>query len=1045
MDFYALFSVLAAVIYLEMGIYVLLLDKRSPVNIVFALSSLLLFIYSVCYIFFFSASTRDDALLFLRLGSVGWIMIVVTSLHFVMLLTRFKLARKTGFIVLLYLPFIVLLFFSLTKFYYAADLVNVNNEWFPIINSSSLWYQAYIAVLSVSYFTAIFMLVNWIRKNRLSRERKQGRIVLIAILVSMPLIVANNFVLYNLKIFTVPDIAHILSLVNTLGALIAITRYRMLKPVRTLISEEVLSSIEDFIILFDAQARVMEVNKRTEDVLGYRKEELSGKPAGLIVLEENLILDEMDNCLAKRTSRQKELQLISRDGEKLPIQAVFSCVNDNEGELTGLVVIGHNRAGEIALEEETQKRITAEAGEKKQSDNLLFLSRTAMNFIELHDEDNIYQMIGQKVKSLSYDTLNIVTSYNDYQKQFQIESVNGNQTFVSAVHDILGGSLEKILMKFSPEAAAILASGKLLRYSGKLYDMLSGTLPSKKCDQIEKDLDLRDIYLMGFNRNGKLLGGLVLFMHSGREMVNRLVLEAFVSQASIAIQRKKAEELLTVNDKLYRRLIETAFDAIVIHREGKILNVNEGAAKMMGFTNTKEAAGRSLMEFVHPDSREAVKERMRNMYEHGVAVPLLEEKFITKDGKTVNVEVTATGFMYLDTPAVMVVFRDIGKRKKMEEDMRDLQRQIEFVLGATKTGLDIIDSEYRIVFIDPEWKKFYGEPAGRKCFEYFLDRKQLCENCNLTRAMESKRTLVHEEELAKESRWVQVTTIPYQGPNNEWFYAEINVDITERKKIENELMLALREIENLNQKLQQDYSREMKKSREKDYIIINQSRLSAMSEMLQNISHHWKGPLNNIGLLIQNILSSYERGELDRAKMDEYNRKGIELLYGMTHTLDDFGNFLKSDRVKQSFSLNEAVEKAVSLAQVGFRDADIRIVAEFNEDVYVRGLLNETTQIIVNLLNNSREAVVEKNVANAFVKIGIRKEGEHAVLTVTDNGRGIPEEILPHVFEPYFTTKPGKAGIGLYLSREFLEKDMQGRIELKNTGDGLQVQITFPK
>lgn len=1045
MELYAIFSALSAFIFLQMGFYVLRLDRKSPVNAVFSISSLLLFAYSVFYVFFFSATEKDSAMIYLKLGSIGWILTIATCLHFVLLLTRFRPARKWWFIIAMYLPFFVLLFFSLTRFFYATDLIRVNGIWFAVIHTGSVLYQLYVLVLALSVAFSVIRLVLWTGKTDLYREKKQGRVILVTFLVSITLIVVNNFLLYNLKIYIVPDIAHFISLINTMGALIAITRYKMMQPSQALLNAEVLSSIDDFLVLLDDHGKIVNVNRRMLDVLGYRPDDLEGKPVGIVLFEESLAVSEIVDHGRGIPDRRNELHLITREGEQLPVQAVFKRVRDPISGSSGLVIICHDRASEIALGEETHKRILAEAGEKKQSDYLQFLSKTALNFIELHDEDNIYQLIGQKIRELTYDSLGIVASYNEYLKQFQAETVSGNQSIVSVVNEILGGSMEKVILKLNPEAVALLENGKLIRYSGRLYDMLSGMLPEKKCEQIEKDLGLKDIYLMGFTRSGKLLGGLVLFTHADAQVVNRAVVEAFIGQASIAIQRRKAEELLLNNENLYRRLMETAFDAVVVHRMGKILYANERAAKLAGLAGTKEMTGRLLMDFVHPDSREAVKERMKDMYEKGVAVPLLEEKFITDDGRPVDVEVTATGFMYLDTPAVMVVFRDIGQRKKMEAGMRELQRQIEFILGATKTGLDIIDSQFHIVFIDPEWKKTYGEPAGKKCYDYFMDRKQICPDCDLVKAMESKKILVHEEELIKEHRWVQVTTIPYQGSDNEWYYAETNVDITERKKIEKELMLALREIEVLNQKLRQDYNREVEKSREKDYIIINQSRLSAMSEMLQNISHHWKGPLNNIGLLMQNIMVTCEEGTLDPKRMEDYRQKGLDLLYGMTRTLDDFTNFLKSDRVKQSFGLREAVEKAVSLAQLGFREADIRIELDMDEDVFVKGLMNETTQIVVNLLNNAREAVVDKNVANAFVKIAVFRENGHPVLTVTDNGRGIPDELLPRVFEPYFTTRAGKSGIGLYLSKEFLEKDMDAKIELMNTGDGLQVKIVFPK
>ena len=131
------------------------------------------------------------------------------------------------------------------------------------------------------------------------------------------------------------------------------------------------------------------------------------------------------------------------------------------------------------------------------------------------------------------------------------------------------------------------------------------------------------------------------------------------------------------------------------------------------------------------------------------------------------------------------LFADITKRRQAEKEMQALKTQIEFILGATKTGLDIIDAEFNIRYIDPEWQKAYGDPTGRKCYDYFMGRHNPCTGCGVVKALQTKSTIVTEEVLVKEnSRPIQVTTIPFQNDAGEWLVAEVNVDITERKQAE---------------------------------------------------------------------------------------------------------------------------------------------------------------------------------------------------------------------------------------------------------------------
>ncbi len=133
---------------------------------------------------------------------------------------------------------------------------------------------------------------------------------------------------------------------------------------------------------------------------------------------------------------------------------------------------------------------------------------------------------------------------------------------------------------------------------------------------------------------------------------------------------------------------------------------------------------------------------------------------------------------------------------RIEEDIRALKRQMEFILGVTKTGLDIIDSQFNVRYIDPEWAKVYGDPTGKKCYQYFMDRSGVCPGCGIPKALEAKTITVSEEILVKEgSRPIQVTTIPFQNTNGEWLVAEVNVDASERKRAEEALRKAHDELE----------------------------------------------------------------------------------------------------------------------------------------------------------------------------------------------------------------------------------------------------------
>jgi diguanylate cyclase (GGDEF)-like protein/PAS domain S-box-containing protein len=182
--------------------------------------------------------------------------------------------------------------------------------------------------------------------------------------------------------------------------------------------------------------------------------------------------------------------------------------------------------------------------------------------------------------------------------------------------------------------------------------------------------------------------------------------------------------------------------------------------------------------------------------------------------------------------------QEIASRKEIEEKARVLYQRLEFTLGATKTGLDIIDKDFYLHYVDPEWARNYGDWQGKKCFEYFMGRKSSCPGCAIEEAFRTKKIVISEEILAKEgNRPIQVTTIPYQDKDGNWLVAEVNVDITQKKKVDEELRRYRNELEALvgerTQDLLQETNRckasELEKNKLNRELIKTNERLKSIS------------------------------------------------------------------------------------------------------------------------------------------------------------------------------------------------------------------------
>lgn len=229
--------------------------------------------------------------------------------------------------------------------------------------------------------------------------------------------------------------------------------------------------------------------------------------------------------------------------------------------------------------------------------------------------------------------------------------------------------------------------------------------------------------------------------------------------------------------------------------------------------------------------------------------------------------------------------------------------------------------------------------------------------------------------------------------------------------------------------------------REKDHMIIKQSRQAAMGEMIGNIAHQWRQPLNSIGVIIQNIEDAYEFNEMTAGYLHEKVASVMNMLYYMSHTIDDFRNFFKPDKEKQDFSTIEAVKRALNFMEANFTNNNIRLELSFAEDSVIRGYPNEYAQVLLNILNNARDMLLERNIAEPVIRITAGKSETMSVVKIADNAGGIDPKIIHKLFEPYFTTKEVGTGLGLYMSKMIVEKNMNGVLSVANMSGGAEFTI----
>ncbi len=242
------------------------------------------------------------------------------------------------------------------------------------------------------------------------------------------------------------------------------------------------------------------------------------------------------------------------------------------------------------------------------------------------------------------------------------------------------------------------------------------------------------------------------------------------------------------------------------------------------------------------------------------------------------------------------------------------------------------------------------------------------------------------------------------------------------------------ELRQLNASLEARIEREVQASRKKDRIMFQQARLASMGEMLQNIAHQWRQPLGTLMMIIQSFQSKYLAGKLNESFIESRVEDATRVAQNMSHTLEDFRTFFHPHKIQTTFSLREVIDKALDLTKYPLKEDNILVHVDLKGDACIYGYENEMIHILLNLINNARDAFHGKTLSLKKILFIVKQTDQALIVHVIDNAGGIREELIPKIFEPYFTTKHKSAGtgVGLYMSKQIIEKHMHGKIACKN-------------
>ncbi len=493
-------------------------------------------------------------------------------------------------------------------------------------------------------------------------------------------------------------------------------------------------------------------------------------------------------------------------------------------------------------------------------------------------------------------------------------------------------------------------------------------------------------------------------------------------------ERRRAEDTLGESEERYRNLVELSPDAIVVHIRGKVIFINPAGAKLFGAVNPGQLIGKNVMDFVHPDYRKAVKERIHQTGKEGKNVPLIEEKFIRLDGSVIDVDVKAIPITYRGERGALVIIRDITERKQTEEALKQSEEKYHTLIDNIQDGVFIIqDSKIRFAneafarvggyTVEEVIGKDVGELVAPEDLDIVVDRyrrRQTGEDV----PHEYEFHMMHRDGRTKILVNMNVGLINYRGRVASMGTVK---DITEKKKLESQLLRA--------------------------------QRMESIGTLASGIAHDINNVLTPI-MLSQELLRDKLTGEESQRLLNTIERstqRGASLM----KQIQSFAKGVEGER-----NTLQAAHLILEIRQIAKETfpRSIEIRTDIPKDLWtISGDATQLHQVIMNLCVNARDAMsnggilsisaenflVDENYAKMNTEA---RPGPYVVIIVSDTGTGIPTEVMDRIFDPFFTTKEQGKGTGLGLSTVLgIVKSHSGFITVySEVGRGTAFRVYLP-
>lgn len=239
---------------------------------------------------------------------------------------------------------------------------------------------------------------------------------------------------------------------------------------------------------------------------------------------------------------------------------------------------------------------------------------------------------------------------------------------------------------------------------------------------------------------------------------------------------------------------------------------------------------------------------------------------------------------------------------------------------------------------------------------------------------------------------------------------------------------------------------EIRRSSEKDLVIVENAKHAALGELLTAIAHNWRQPLTTVSLDVQEIREAYKNGELDDSYLERITDKVVGNIQKISNRIGEFGKLFRPDEEKKKIPVKTVLEAEVEAFKERRKEPEELLVLAYIDDIEINGYVHSLTRCLDILLENAADAVGDKDRGLGRIVAAAERWKEGTRITVTDNGGGVREEVVKRMFEPYYTTKfqSREKGMGLFILKVLVENHFDGSVSFENTGDGARFTLEFP-